>query len=75
MTGEPDRPPEALLTMTEPKLIVTGRDVDSVLLVAAWFRKFKAERAALVAVEPTRNDDRNPSLFPLTPVKRRKKSR
>lgn len=75
VTGEPDRPPEALLAMTEPRLIVTGRDVDSVLLVAAWFRRFKAERSALVAVEPTRNDDRNPSLFPLTPAERRKRPR
>jgi excinuclease ABC subunit C len=45
--GTADQPPETMTALLEPRLIVTGRDVDSVLLVAAWFRKHKPERDAL----------------------------
>jgi excinuclease ABC subunit C len=45
--GPPDAPPDALTGPLEPRLIVSGRDVDSVLLVAAWFRKHRPERDAL----------------------------
>jgi excinuclease ABC subunit C len=48
-------PPAHLLTTPNSPVITTDRSVDSVLLVAAWFRKFGGERARLVAVTSSEN--------------------
>ena len=46
-------PPGHLLTTPKSPLITTDRSVDSVLLVASWFRKNAAERSRLMPVRGT----------------------
>lgn len=45
--GESDQPPAELLEPATVALAVSDRTVDSVLLVAAWFRKYTTERARM----------------------------
>lgn len=46
--GHAESPPSEILAMTPIALTVSDRTVDSVLLVSAWFRKFKEEKAKLL---------------------------
>ena len=52
--GVADCPPAELLACPPEPLTVSDRTVDSVLLVAAWFRKFKEEKGKMIPVNAKR---------------------